>query len=198
MILDPFMASQSRGGRDSWSHSLGKEQYQWLASTLKNSSAKYKFIFIHHLVGGLDSNGRGGSEAAPLYEWGGHDPDGSDAFKQNRPGWDKPIHQLLVENKVSIVFHGHDHFYAKQDADGIVYQLVPQPGHTKAQSGTPRSAADYGYHEGVLLCSSGHMRISVTPEKATVDYVQAYLPGDKTGDSQNGKVAHSYTLSPDL
>ena len=28
----------------------------------------------------------------------------------------------------SIVFHGHDHLYARQDLDGIVYQEVPQPG----------------------------------------------------------------------
>jgi hypothetical protein len=38
-----------------------------------------------------------------------------------------PIHQLLVRNKVAAVFHGHDHLFAKQDLDGIVYQEVPQP-----------------------------------------------------------------------
>lgn len=196
MVLDPFMTSQARGAGDSWGFSLGKAQYQWLASTLKGSSAKYRFIFIHNLVGGLDSNGRGGSEAAGLYEWGGHNPDGSDAFEERRPGWDTPIHPLLVQNKVSVVFHGHDHFYAKQDKDGIVYQLVPQPGHTKLQEGAPRSASEYGYCDGLFLGNSGHMHVAVTPEKATVDYIRSVLPGERTRGPQNGEVVHSYTLSP--
>jgi len=27
----------------------------------------------------------------------------------------------------SAVFKGHDYFYARQELDGIVYQLVPKP-----------------------------------------------------------------------
>jgi hypothetical protein len=38
------------------------------------------------------------------YEWGGENADGSDGFKQNRPGWPAPIHRLLVQYKVNIVF----------------------------------------------------------------------------------------------
>jgi len=194
MVLDPFMSSPARGRGDSWGFSLGKAQYQWLASTLKSSSAKYKFIFIHNLVGGLDRNGRGGSEAASLFEWGGHNPDGSNVFKERRPGWDTPIHPLLVQNKVSVVFHGHDHFYAKQDLDGIVYQLVPQPGHTKLQERAPRSASEYGYRDGLFLANSGHMCVSVTPTQATIDYIRSVLPGERTSGPQNGEVVHSYTI----
>lgn len=84
---------------------------------------------FHQLVGGLDKGGRGGVEAATLFEWGGREKDGRDTFAVNRPGWEKPVHKLLVENDVSAVFHGHDHFYAHQELDGIVYQLVPQPAH---------------------------------------------------------------------
>jgi hypothetical protein len=36
-----------------------------------------------------------------------------------------PIHQLLLENHVTTVFHGHDHLFAKQELDGIIYQEVP-------------------------------------------------------------------------
>ena len=198
MVLDPYMSTQSRPrkGESSWTRSLGKTQYLWLVNTLENSAVKYKFLFIHHLVGGLDRNGRGGSEAAGLFEWGGHNPDGSSAFKEQRPGWDIPIHSVLVKNKVSVVFHGHDHFYAKQDLDGIVYQLVPQPGHIKTQNGAPRSAAEYGYHDGVLLGNSGHLRVSVTPTLATIDYVRSVLPGEEAGGPQNGEVVHSYTINP--
>lgn len=124
----------------------------------------------------------------------GTNPNGSDTFKQQRPGWDTPTHALLVENKVSVVFHGHDHFYAKQDLDGIVYQLVPQPGHIKTQHGAPRSAAEYGYRDGVLLGNSGHLRVSVTPAQATVDYVRSYLPDEEEGILKNAGVLHSYTI----
>ena len=32
-----------------------------------------------------------------------------------------------ILNNASIYFHGHDHCFAKQAKDGIVYQEVPQP-----------------------------------------------------------------------
>ena len=128
LVLNPFWyPHKAREHRDHWKRSLGEDQYRWLERTLSSSKALYKFVFIHHLVGGLDEQCRGGSEAAPFYEWGGKNLDGSDGFAQNRPGWPAPIHQLLVKNHVSVVFHGHDHLYAKQNLDGIVYQEVPQP-----------------------------------------------------------------------
>ena len=183
VVLDPFWFTQNqRGQSDNWKHTLGAEQYQWLKRTLEASKAKFKFVFIHHLVGGADNQCRGGSEAAPFYEWGGRNADGSDGFKQNRPGWPAPIHQLLVQNKVSIVFHGHDHFYAKQDLDGIVYQEVPQPGYP-GNGRPPRSATEYGYVNGTILGSSGHLRVVVSANQAAVDYV-------RTGRS----VAHSYSI----
>ena len=173
IVLDPFwFTQQQRGHKDNWSRTLGNNQYQWLKETLETSKAKFKFIFIHHLVGGADDQCRGGSEAAPLYEWGGKNPDGTDGFAQNRPGWTAPIHQLLVRNKVSIVFHGHDHLYAKQDLGGIVYQEVPQPG-APGNGRVPRSAAEYGYKDGVILGSSGHLRLALSPSQTKVEYIGA-------------------------
>jgi len=183
IVLDPFwFTQQQRGRKDNWSRTLGTNQYQWLKGTLETSKAKFKFIFIHHLVGGADDQCRGGAEAAPLYEWGGKNPDGTDGFARNRPGWAAPIHQLLVRNKVSIVFHGHDHLYAKQDLDGIVYQEVPQPG-APGNGRAPRSAAEYGYKDGVILGSSGHLRLAVSPTRTKVEYIGA-----------DQAVAHSYVV----
>jgi hypothetical protein len=187
VVLDPFWFTQKqRNGEDNWKRTLGDAQYQWLQRTLETSRAKFKFIFIHHLVGGADAQNRGGAEATPFYEWGGKNADGSAGFKANRPGWPAPIHQLLVQNKVSAVFHGHDHFYAKQDLDGIVYQLVPQPGYP-GNGRAPRSAAEYGYVNGTILGSSGHLRVSVSAQQAKVDYVRT--------QGQDG-VAHSYQINP--
>ena len=68
-----------------------------------------------------------------------------------------------------------------QDLDGIVYQLVPQPGHPK---GSSRNAAEYGYKSGVILGGSGHLRVTVAANNAQVDYVRV----DKS-------VAHSYKIA---
>ncbi len=170
VVLDPFWFTQGyRGQGDNWSRTLGAEQYGWLKRTLEGSQARFKFVFIHHLVGGLNEQCRGGAEAAPFYEWGGRNADGTDGFRQHRPGWPAPIHQLLVQDRVSIVFHGHDHFYAKQDLDSIVYQEVPQPGNP-GNSKTPRNAAEYGYRAGTLLGGSGYLRIKVAPGEAAIMY----------------------------
>lgn len=171
VVLDPYWTSKgTRGGKDQWGMTLGKLQYDWLARTLRSSKAKYKFIFVHQLVGGFDKNGRGGIEAAPFFEWGGHEKDGADTFAAKRPGWEKPIHSLLVENRVTMVFHGHDHFFARQELDGIVYQLVPQPAQRNQDS---THALEYGYQAGDFLPNSGYLRVQVGGKGVTVDYMRA-------------------------
>ena len=196
VVLDPFWFMQEHRGRgDNWTRSLGPEQYQWLKKTLENSRAQFKFVFIHHLAGGANNQCRGGSEAAPFYEWGGKNLDGTDGFARNRPGWVAPIHDILVKNKVNVVFHGHDHLYAKQDLDGIVYQEVPQPGFP-GNGQVPRSAAEYGYLNGTILGSSGHMRVTVSPTSAKVEYVRTGQVGTGESDKKAGPVAHSYTVEP--
>ncbi len=187
VVLDPFwFTPRAQRDSDNWYRTLGRTQYDWLKQTLETSRAKYKFIFIHHLVGGETREGRGGAEAAKFFEWGGRNLDGTAAFADQRPGWPMPIHALLVQNKVSAVFHGHDHLYAKQDLDGIVYQEVPQPSHA---GGDLRSAAEYGYRQGVLLPSPGILRLTVSPERAQVDFL-------RTEGTPGGSIAHSYTLLP--
>lgn len=183
VVLAPYWFTQAaRGQADNWKRTLGDEQYRWLTRTLEGSRAKFRFVFIHHLVGGSDEQARGGEEAAPFYEWGGNNADGTDGFAAHRPGWPLPIHQLLVHNRVSVVFHGHDHLFAQQERDGLVYQACPQPGDPR---GSTRRAADYGYASGVLLGSSGHLRVDVSPARATVSYIR--------GD---GTAAHAYTVQP--
>ena len=194
VVLDPFWFSQQQRGRhDNWQRTLGMEQYQWLKNTLETSKSTYKFVFIHNLVGGADEQGRGGVSAAPLFEWGGNNPDGSDGFKQNRLGWPAPVHQLLVRNKVNIVFHGHDHLYAKQQLDGIIYQEVPQPGYPGTGK-APRAAADYGYVQGTIIGSSGHLRVSGRTAATMVEYLRSQAPTVATGHPQPAVIADSYTV----
>jgi uncharacterized protein (TIGR03437 family) len=103
-----------------------------------------------------------------------------------------PIHQLLVRHRVSAVFHGHDHLYVKQDLDGIVYQEVPQPGYPRFNQAN--SAADYGYVNGTILGSPGHLRVTVTPERARVDLVRPVLPKDETASRRNREIGHSFEI----
>ncbi len=193
IVLDPYwFTPPQRSGTDLWNPTLGEAQYQWLKATLEASRAQWKFIFIHQLIGGADKNGRGGVEVAGFYEWGGQNADGSSGFAQQRPGWAMPIHQLLVANQVTAVFHGHDHLFVKQELDGIIYQEVPQP--SAFRSNGTNSAAEYGYLSGDILGSSGHLRVTVTQAQVTVEYVRAYLPQDEEPNRQNRQVDYIYFL----
>jgi predicted phosphodiesterase len=194
VVLDPYwFTPPARGTSDNWSPTLGAVQYQWLKKTLETSRAKWKFVFIHQLVGGLEKDGRGGVEGARLFEWGGNNADGTPGFALKRPGWAMPIHQLLVANKVTAVFHGHDHLFVKQELDGIIYQEVPQP--SAARYDQVSSAKEYGYVTGDVLPSSGHLCLTVSSSQVKVDYVRAYLPQDENAQRKNGKVDYTYTMT---
>jgi hypothetical protein len=187
VVLDPFWYGSGRPGQDGdgWSRSLGREQYEWLKSSLEGSRAKYKFVFAHNLVGGLDldGRGRGGIEGVAYFEWGGHNQDGTWGFTDKRTGWAMPIHHLLVKNNVTAFFHGHDHLYAKQDLDGVVYQEVPQPSH----GGARNPSGQYAYTHGDILPGSGYMRIRVSPEGVRAEFIRT--------DAGSTAVAHTYSIS---
>ena len=169
VVLDPYRYSlrQRGGGGDGWAWSLGRAQYDWLAKTLAGSHAKFKFVFLHNLLCG-DQASRGGVEIAGFNEWGGKNPDGTDGFASHRPGWPLPIHQLLLRNHVTAVFKAHDNFYARQELDGILYLMVPQP--SFAGNDRIRDLENYGYKQGIFLGNSGHVWVSVSPTNATVQY----------------------------
>ena len=194
VALDPYWHSPAQAGKDAWNLTLGERQYRWLEATLAASTARYKFVFIHNLVGGLDGQMRGGVEAAPYYEWGGKNGDGSDGFATRRAGWSAPIHSLLVRYRVTAVFHGHDHLYAKQDLDGIVYQEVPQPSSPNSSNG-PSLAASYHYASGTILSAAGHLRVTVSPSGVTGRYVRAWLPASETATRKNGQVDDTWIVT---
>lgn len=195
IVLDPYWYTDRKpksGEPDSaWNWTLGRQQYEWLLSTLESSRASYRFVFIHHLVGGSEE-GRGGIEFASLYEWGGNNTDGSYGFDQQRPGWGLPIHQLLVANHVSAVFHGHDHVFIRQELDGIIYQEVPQS--SNSQPDNTHLADDYGYLHGDVVAGSGYLRLTVSPTGVSVDFVRTSPPRGAIQDQEKVQVAYSYTI----
>ena len=167
IVLDPFTYTTKNPTSAGWEWTLGKDQYEWLTETLSTSSATHKFIYIHHLLVG-DAQSRGGVEIAKFNEWGGLNKDGTPGFAANRPGWAKPIHQLLIDNKVGFVFKGHDHLYVKQELDGIIYQTVPQPSHP----GEKLDVKQYGYLSGKGIGGSGFLKVSTSGRNANVDFVK--------------------------
>ena len=172
--------------RDWWGISLGDAQYKWFKKTLEQSKSKFKFVFAHHVMG----TGRGGIEPSEWYEWGGGiRGKGASEFKQKRPGWELPVHQLMAKHGVTIFFQGHDHLYARQERDGIVYQEVPLP----ADHGYATYNED-AYQSGKKLPNSGYLRVTVSPAAVKVDYVRCWLPKDETATQKTGDVAHSYAI----
>ena len=172
--------------KDPWAWTLGEAQYRWFKATLEDSGARYKFVFHHHVLGAC----RGGVEWADFYEWGGRDRNGADSFARQRPGWELPIHPLMVKHGVTLFFQGHDHVYVRQERDGIVYQTVPM-----AADPTYSAYNSDAFRSGDILPNTGHLRVSVAPEGVTVDYIRSVLPQDETPERRDGMVAASYRVA---
>ncbi len=200
VVIDPYWHSPSvvdnepgaeRHGKDKgkknkdiWRVTLGDAQYRWLTKTLTESRARWKFVFCHHVLG----TGRGGVECASLGEWGGKNKNGQDEFREKRPGWELPIHALLVKTGVTIVFQGHDHIFARQELDGVVYQTCPNPADSTYQAFNREA-----YRSGDVLPNAGYLRVAVSPREVGVDYVRSWLPQDETGGHKHGETAFHYS-----
>lgn len=139
------------GRADDWT--LGKDQYEWLEKTLANSKATWKFIFIHHAVGGNagdDVNsryGRGGGRAAQV-------------------GEQAKVHALLKKYNVPIFFYGHDHVFTDMEVDGIHYICA-------GGAGAPwKFATDETGYENYIP-ESGFTLVDINGDKASVSYIKA-------------------------
>ncbi len=185
VVIDPYWHSpqtvdnqfgadrDQKKDRDLWNVTLGDAQYRWFRQTLETSTAKHKFVFAHHVNG----TGRGGIELADTFEWGD-----AKNLAAHRPSWDKTIHQIMAENGVTIFFQGHDHIFVKQELDGVIYQSLPEPANPFYSWEN-----DDAYKTGDKFPNSGRVRVSVTPDGVTVEYVRSYL--DKPDE-----VAFSYVV----
>ena len=189
VVLDVYRdqcdTSAKPGG---WSWTLGEPQYQWLKSTLENNTSKFKFVFAHHISG----QGRGGINQAKLFEWGGNDSKGQNNFNNKRPGWGKPIHQLFVDNGVNIFFQGHDHVFAHETLDGVIYQALPMPCDSTYMIGKLANADAYTQD---TLAGSGHLTVTVSATCVKVAYMSAFLPKDTNILNQkNNQVVFEYAI----
>lgn len=154
------------GRGDDWT--LGREQLAWLEKTLKESRAPWKFLFIHHAVGGNagdDVNtryGRGGGRAAHV-------------------GEQAKIHEMMKRYGVQVFFYAHDHVFTDMEVDGIHYIC-------NGSVGAPWkfSTEETGYE--FYIPDSGFTVVDVNGDSATIRYVR---PDEKEAD---GKTLYTLDL----
>jgi hypothetical protein len=182
VVLEPYTYSNNlKQLNDNWAATIGDQQYQWFKQTLEQSNATYKFVFEHHML----SEYRGMTSWVNRFEWGGYNNASVWQFNQMRPNWALPMHQLMVQNNVTIFFQGHDHLFCTETKDGIIYQEVPQPSALdRADNPDPTIATNYA---GQIIPSSGYLRIQVSPQNVNVQYV-------KIGPAQSAGIANNYTV----
>jgi predicted phosphodiesterase len=143
------LLSYDPGLPDDWT--LGDAQRTWLEQTLAGATSKWRFLFIHHTVGGAagDSTesayGRGGGQAARVGE----------------QSW---VHDLMLKYGVQIFFYGHDHVFTDMTVDGIHYSL---PGSAGAPWKFDSSTTGYTQY----WPDSGYGRVTVNPQQVQVDFV---------------------------
>ena len=210
VVIDPFWYTTTKpyvsdlgggeddatGSGDAWDWTLGQTQFNWLKSTLQNSNAAYKFVFTHQILTDAslsqqEDYGHAGANHAHMVEWGGNNETPNDTvwgWTTRRAAWGAdPVHQVMVEAGVSAVFHGHDHQYAYEKRDGVVYQSVPTSGWGDGQSGFNMYTTGDGYTIRALP-NTGHLRVTVSPAQTTVDYYRMGV----TTPTANG----TYTIEP--
>ncbi len=222
IVLDPFGYNENNIDEDAWNWTLGETQHNWLWSVLSNSDKWYKFVFIHHLVGGKPDEpwnyGKGGIEYVkysvvgnPTFEWGGENNSGENQYKsggkRDTDGghWSHgSIHEMFVTNNVTVVFKGHDHVYVEQELDGIRYITCPTlctPSNRDAMysdDGGFYNAGDYS--KGTRVDNYGYIKVGVDPYEVTVSYIgnirDVDIDDDNFSTYQQGVVRKPFSIKP--
>ncbi|MHB1000885.1 MAG: metallophosphoesterase family protein [Armatimonadota bacterium] len=108
------------------------DQLDWLKDDLRKSSgADHRFVFIHR----------------PMYPADGHTGRCIDMYPAERD----TLHRLFTDNKIDIVFTGHEHIFYDRKKDGVRYIITGGAGSLlyKSVDGTG------SYHHYVLIHING-------------------------------------------
>ena len=166
--------------RDNSLYILGNDQKSFLESTLRSSSATWKFLFSHHLFGGDDDwapgYGRGNANNAFMYEQG-------------------EIQAMMERYGAQAFFYGHDHAFSRSKANTVSYVCTGHPG-----SGCPwvREAQEYFSSDDIFVTDdegevpAGHVRVDIDEgnQEVAVSYIKA------SEGSDNGAVLAGFSIKP--
>ncbi len=139
-----------KGKANDWT--LGRSQKQWLYRQLSESDAQWKFIYIHHTVGGnagddLNSRyGRGGGRAAHV-------------------GEQDIIHEWMKKFNVSVFFYGHDHVFTDITVDRIHYTCV-------GSAGAPWKFAEKETGYDNFCNDSGYTWVDIFKDHCIISYIK--------------------------
>lgn len=149
----PHRLSWDPGVPDDWT--LGEAQLEWFRATLEAATSRWRFVMIHHPVGGNAGNsedtayGRGGGLTAYF-------------------GEQATVHELMRQYGVQIFFYGHDHVFTDMIVDDIHYTL---PGSAGAPTNWMFDTYNTGYPEGSYVKQSGHGRVEVSTDQVHVSFL---------------------------
>ncbi len=196
VVLDPFRYTLPgafvRPTRPSqWS--LGETQRVWLTRTLSESTARWKFVIAHHLVGG----GLIGTAGETIVSGQGLAYGRGCAIDAIRPGTEQAwIHSIMRAHGAQFFLYGHDHCFAHSEADGVHYLACGRPTHIErwfSRSGMQHSYGDV-LRQGTdrpwmrqLLTVLGYTRLRIRPESVEIDWI-------RTGYSFYPNVIPCFTL----
>jgi hypothetical protein len=154
------------GKADDWT--LGEVQKQWLQEKLSKSEKKWKFLFLHHPVGG-----KAGDDLNSRYGRGG----GRAAYT----GEQAVIHEWMKTYGVQALFYGHDHVFTDISVDGIHYICV-------GSAGAPWkfTREETGYK--TFWTPSGYTWVDVHETQVKISFVRPDIA------SPEGRVFHSFEI----
>lgn len=176
------------------------------------TGVSFVVFLTHNVLGGasvgtLQQYGRGGKKysvnkaaSTESYEWG------AGAAWTNPRTWagdhaSLGIHKAIVNRCktngcIPIVFHGHDHLWARENVDGVHYLCVPQTAGNQSAQGPYgdgfKTAGDYVDTEESTKYSpnAGHLRTVWNTNTFTVDYIRSYVAGTGATDPSDGIVTN--------
>jgi hypothetical protein len=161
-------ALQSPIGRaDDWT--LGEVQKQWLHKRLSTSTAKWKFLFLHHPVGG-----NGGDDLNSRYGRGGG--------RAAHAGEQALIHEWMKTYGVQAFFYGHDHVFTDIPVDGIHYICV-------GSAGAPWKFTEEETGYKTYWTPSGYTWVDVHEKRVKISFIGTDIPGPE------GRVLYSFEIS---
>ncbi|RMF71046.1 MAG: hypothetical protein D6744_18550, partial [Planctomycetota bacterium] len=174
---------------------LGPTQMAWLEKTLRNSTARWKIVVTHHLVGGWRWDGGGHTQETKYYY-------GRGGAKYARVGEQARITDLMNETGARLLLYGHDHVFAHQQSDNVdfvccgrVSYLNPEwfdrPGWREAY-GDAAARDPYDFYAAL-----GYVRLTISPNSIDLAYVCSGRDGasGENVDSQPGEVVYQRTFS---
>ncbi|MBU1167727.1 metallophosphoesterase, partial [Patescibacteria group bacterium] len=146
-------------------YSVGSAQYNWLADDLSKTKKKWKVVMFH----------------APAWSAGHHE---NDVTAQESLG------PLMETNGVSAVLQGHNHYYARNEVNGIHYLTLGGGGaplYTPDLEYPNLADADPAYHFARFDMTQNTFNVSVIDEAGTE--IDSFALENKTPTPRAGFIA---------